>query len=62
MVAYGYRNERCLLVLYFINLKVFIFQLIDLHIFVVPIQSWLGKYSVAYNNVALQSTSAGFVR
>jgi len=37
-------------------------DLIDLHIFVVPIQSWLGKYSVAYNNVALQSTSAGFIR
>lgn len=37
-------------------------DLADLHVFVVPIESWLGKYSVAYNNVALQSTSAGFIR
>ncbi|EDO46192.1 predicted protein [Nematostella vectensis] len=34
----------------------------DLHIFVVPLDLWLDKYRTAFNNVALESVSAGFVR
>ncbi|XP_031567882.1 myb-like protein V [Actinia tenebrosa] len=37
-------------------------QLADLHIFVVPEQLWLDKYRTAFNNIALESVSAGFVR
>ncbi|KAK3747556.1 hypothetical protein QZH41_015789 [Actinostola sp. cb2023] len=38
------------------------FQLADLHIFVVPLELWLDKYRTAFNNIALESVSAGFVR
>lgn len=34
----------------------------DLHIFVVPEDLWLEKYRTAFNNIALESVSAGFVR
>jgi len=37
-------------------------QLADLHIFVVPLDLWLEKYRTAFNNIALESVSAGFVR
>lgn len=37
-------------------------ELADLHIFVVPLDLWLEKYRTAFNNIALESVSAGFVR
>lgn len=37
-------------------------ELADLHIFVVPEDLWLEKYRTAFNNIALESVSAGFVR
>ena len=45
-----------------IELMLSFVQLADLHIFVVPLELWLEKYRTAFNNIALESVSAGFVR
>ena len=45
-----------------LNVHFFQVRLADLHVFVVPLELWLEKYRTAFNNIALESVSAGFVR